>query len=131
MNSRLPLLLNLIFGFGLLSAVSAAPLAIAQTEIEYLLGYIEKSGCEFNRNGSWYDAKSARAHLGRKYEFLRARDQIKTAEDFIEKAATKSSISGRAYEVRCGGETAMSNPWLRDALAHYRANAGGELRGAP
>jgi hypothetical protein len=113
--------LGLLLGFALLPATRAAPPAIAQTEINYLLGFIETSGCEFYRNGSWYDSKKAQAHLRYKYQILAASDAIRTAEDFIEKAATKSSVSGRPYQVRCSGsEAAPSNQWLRDVLARYR-----------
>jgi len=114
---------------------SAAPPTVAQTEINYLLGFIERSGCEFYRNGSWYDSKRAQAHMRDKYEMLAATDRIDTAEDFIEKAATKSSLSGEPYQVRCGGGKAVrSNQWLRDALTRYRTlgaqNAPRVLRGA-
>ena len=112
-----------------MSVARAAPPAIAQTQINYLLRFIESSGCEFYRNGSWYDSKKAQTHLRHKYEMLAADDQINTAEDFIEKAATKSSLSGRAYQVRCrSGDAVPSNAWLRDVLARYRANA---ARAAP
>jgi hypothetical protein len=111
----------LLLGVAFVTVASAAPPAIAQTEINYLLGFVESSGCEFYRNGSWYDSKKAQAHLRDKYQILAAADQINTAEDFIEKAATKSSLSGRPYQVRCGGGEAMtSNQWLRGALARYR-----------
>jgi hypothetical protein len=118
-----------LLGLAFLTVASAAPPAIAETEINYLLGFIESSSCEFYRNGSWYDSKRAQAHLRDKYEMLAAAGQINTAEDFIEKAATKSSLSGRSYQVRCGGgEAVTSSQWLREALARYRAQA--EL-GAP
>src|SRR5579863_6847182 len=77
-------------------ARAAAPLA-AEVEIGYLLGLLEQSGCEFFRNGTWYDAERAQAHLRAKYAALAANNQIKTAEDFIEKAASNSSISGQPY----------------------------------
>jgi hypothetical protein len=51
-----------------------------------LLGFVANSGCEFFRNGSWYDGKKAEAHLRYKYETLATRDRINTAEDFIEEA---------------------------------------------
>ena len=61
---------------------------------------------------------AARAHLRYKYDALLKHDQIGTAEDFIDKAATKSSLSGLAYKVRCpGGPELSSGQWLRDALA--------------
>jgi hypothetical protein len=129
MSSRLPAVLGLMLGLALLPVARAAPPAIAQTEVNYLLGFVESSGCEFYRNGSWYDSKKAQAHLRYKYEMLAAGNQITTAEDFIEKAATKSSLSGRPYQVRCRGDDAVtSNQWLRDELARYRAHA---AQGAP
>lgn len=118
---RLPTVLGLLVALTLLPGARAAPPAVAQTEIDYLLGFIASSGCEFFRNGSWYDSKQAQAHLRYKYEMLAARDQINTAEDFIEKAATKSSLSGRPYELRCsGGESVAIHQWLVDVLARYR-----------
>src|SRR6266702_6846502 len=62
-------------------------------EIEYLLQHVGTSGCEFYRNGSWYDAVRAESHLRDKYKYLDARHQINSAEDFIDRAATKSSLS--------------------------------------
>jgi hypothetical protein len=103
----------------------AAPPVIAQTEINYLLGLIERSGCMFYRNGSWYDARQAQAHLRSKYDALAAMGRIVTGEDFIEQAATKSSLSGEAYAIRCNsGPAATTGQWLRDALARYRLAAG-------
>ena len=135
MNRQLVRVLGPLLGLALVTVASAAPPTIAQTEINFLLGFIESSGCEFYRNGSWYDSKRARAHLRNKYQLLAAADQITTAEDFIEKAATKSSLSGRSYQVRCGGgEAVTSNQWLRDVLARYRTygahDAPRVLRGA-
>jgi Family of unknown function (DUF5329) len=102
----------------------SAPPVLAQTEINYLLGSIERSGCMFYRNGSWYDAGQAQAHLRSKYDALAAMGRIVTAEDFIEHAATKSSLSGEAYAIRCNSAPAVTtNQWLRDALARYRLAA--------
>lgn len=98
----------------------------------HLLEFVGISACEFSRNGSWYDAKRAQAHLRSKYQWLVARDQIRTAEDFIEKAATSSSLSGRPYEVRCGvGEAVPSNRWLRDELTRHRTPGSGQTERAP
>ena len=123
MNSRLPTILGLLLlGLTLLPVAGAAPPTIAQTEINYLLGFIGSSGCEFYRNGSWYDSTKAEAHLRNKYKMLAAGDRINTAEEFIEKAATKSSLSGQPYEVRCSGrEMVTSTQWLREELAGYRS----------
>ena len=129
MNGRSSAVLGLVLGLALLPVARAAAPAIAQTEINYLLEFVGNSGCEFFRNGSWYDAKKAEAHLRYKYEMLAARDRINTAEEFIEQAATKSSLSGQPYQVRCGGlDAATSEQWLRAVLARYRAHA---AEGAP
>ncbi|MDP9064803.1 MAG: DUF5329 domain-containing protein, partial [Pseudomonadota bacterium] len=88
---------------------------------------VETSGCEFYRNGTWYDSKRASAHLEKKYDYLVSRDQIKSAEEFIAKAATSSSMSGQVYQIRCAGsEPQASGRWFTDALAAYRlANKAG------
>lgn len=105
-------------------ARTAAP-AVAQTEIDYLLGAVEHSGCRFYRNGNWYDGNQAQAHLRRKYDALMAMKRIASAEDFIELAASKSSLSGKAYAIMCdNGPAVPSAQWLREALVRYRREAG-------
>lgn len=113
----------LALGLCMASAPQAAPSASARQEIDYLLAYIGRSGCEFNRNGSWHDAKAAEDHVRTKYEFLLARDLVDTAEDFIDRAATKSSVFfGKPYVVKCPTDPPIgSNQWLNHALARYRA----------
>jgi hypothetical protein len=109
----------------LLPVARAAPPPAAQMEIDYLLAHVGASGCEFYRNGSWYDGPRAQAHLRVKYDYLAARNLVRSAEDFIDKAATKSSLSGQPYQIRCAGYAAVaSNQWLRDALARYRVQTG-------
>jgi len=131
MNRRLQIA-SLILALMLVPVARAAPPAMAQTEINHLLEFVGSSGCEFYRNGSWYDSKRAQAHLRSKYQWLAARDQINIAEDFIEKAATRSSLSGQPYEVRCGGgEAVTSNRWLHDELTRYRTPGSHQAEGAP
>jgi hypothetical protein len=102
-------------------ALAAEPSTQTGTEIKYLLDYLEQSGCQFNRNGSWYDGKAARKHLQDKADYLNGRKLIGTAEDFIEKGATESSVSGKAYQVKCGSDAAVpSAVWLSEELARYR-----------
>jgi hypothetical protein len=108
---------------GLLSAPAAraAPPASVQIEVNFLLGYLEGSRCEFYRNGTWHDSKAAQAHLRDKYKYLVANNRVNTTEQFIERAASESSITGQPYQVRCnGGATATSSQWLRDELARLR-----------
>ena len=116
--------LGLVFALSYWPVARAAPPAIAQTEINYLLGFIELSGCQFYRNGSWYDSHQAQAHLRSKYDALAATGRIETAEDFIEQAATSSSLSGKAYAIKCtSGPVVTTNQWLREVLARYRSSA--------
>jgi hypothetical protein len=120
-NVRAAWLVGLALVLSLATVARAEPPETTQIEINYLLAHIESSGCEFYRNGSWYDGKRAQAHLRDKYEYLVGKNRIGTAEDFIEQAATESSLSGRPYKIRCGGgEPVPSNQWLREALARYR-----------
>ncbi len=101
---------------------AAAPPPAAAREIEHLLSYVATSGCEFYRNGFWYTAKEGAAHLRTKYDYFAGNDQIRAAEDFIDFAASKSSISGLAYKVRCPDQPEVgSTMWLNAELARYRA----------
>jgi hypothetical protein len=110
-----------MLGLLLAPAARAAPPTGVQIEVNFLLGYVEGSGCEFFRNGTWHDSKAAQAHLRDKYKYLAARNLVDTAEQFIERAATESSLSGQAYEIRCnGGARLTSSQWLRDELARFR-----------
>jgi len=101
----------------------ADPPAIVQQETNYLLRYIGDSGCDFKRNGTWSNSKAAEAHVRGKYDFLVKLGRIDTTMDFIDKAATASSLSGQPYEVRCGVDLPIrSRPWLSNELARYRAS---------
>jgi len=143
MNKRWPTLLSLIPALALLllPVARAAPpgtphVETAQVEINYLLEPVGQSDCEFNRNGTWYGSKRAQEHLRYKYDWLVRHDRISTTEDFIDLAATKSSITGRPYQIRCkDGQVVTSDQWLRDALACFRTTgaqcAPRDVRGAP
>jgi hypothetical protein len=99
----------------------AAPPPAAAREIEGLIAALGASGCDFQRNGSWYPAKKAEQHLRRKYDYLRERDKVATAEQFIALAGTRSSMSGRAYSVRCPGKPVVdSAAWLQGRLRVLR-----------
>ena len=100
----------------------ANPSPTVLQEVQYLLGFIEQSGCEFNRNGSWTDAKAAVAHVKMKFDYLLQKDKIASAADFIEKAASESSLTGTPYQVKCGKAAAMlSRAWLTDELKKYQS----------
>ena len=102
-------------------AAEQAP-ARTQAEVRQLLDFVAASGCQFNRNGEWHDAKAARAHLERKYEYLRDRNMAPDAEAFIARAATESSFSGKPYQARCGNAQPIpSAQWLTTELKRLRA----------
>jgi len=105
------------------SLVTAAPLPPpARAEVDALLTRLQSSGCEFNRNGSWYSGTEAKAHLLKKLDYLEGKDLVKTAEQFIEQGASTSSMSGKPYLVRCAGKAPVeSGQWLKAELLQVRA----------
>jgi len=112
-------------------AHAAPPAPGVQAEIEALLGRLESSKCEFNRNGGWYNGADAKTHLHGKLESLERRTTLRSTEQFIELAATFSSSSGKPYEVKCGGGPSVpSAQWLTKELAILRA-AGQRPASAP
>lgn len=114
-------LLSLLLLGAAAMAARAEPPPQAQREIEQLIQALGASGCQFQRNGKWYPAADAQAHLRRKYDYLRKRDLVASAEQFIERAGTESSMSGKPYQVRCAGQTAVpSADWLGARLSAIR-----------
>jgi hypothetical protein len=105
-----------------LAVSSLAQAATAtRTEIDNLLARLQASGCQFNRNGSWYTGSEARDHLLRKLDYLEGKGSIQNTEQFIQLAASSSSSSGKAYLVRCGNDAAVpSQQWLTRELAILR-----------
>jgi len=98
----------------------ARPSPAATKEIGQLMDALSRSGCQFQRNGSWYDAAEARAHLQRKYDYLLKKDKVDTAEQFIQRAASESSMSGRAYRVKCQGKEQDASAWFGEQLNQLR-----------
>ncbi|WP_266159632.1 DUF5329 domain-containing protein [Dyella silvatica] len=98
----------------------AALNAQGQKEVTALLTFVGSSTCTFIRNGSDYDAKSAQDHLKTKLDYLQRKQLIDSAEDFIARAASTSSMSGKPYMVRCDGHELASADWLRQELQRMR-----------
>ena len=68
-------------------------------KIDHLISFVRNlRGAIFIRNGSEHTPNDAANHLQMKCEKAGAR--IKTAKAFVEKIATKSSISGDLYIIR-------------------------------
>lgn len=115
----------------LAATAAAAPTPQAKREIEGLIAGLGASGCGFERNGRWHDAKTAQAHLQRKYDYLRKRDLADTAELFIERAATASSMSGTPYRVRCGSVVEPSRRWFERRLRELRGDRSAQAAARP
>ena len=92
----------------------------ATQEIMGLLDFVEHSECQFVRNGSEYPGPRARAHLEKKLNYLEGKNMVNSAEDFIDLAATKSSMSERVYEVRCSEGVEPASTWLQRELQRQR-----------
>ena len=112
---------TLLLACALHGTATAAPDARAQAEIAHLLEYVAMPGCQFDRNGSWHAGSEARSHLQQKYDYLVKRKLVTDAESFIARAATESSMSGKAYQVKCGdGKPVASAVWLKEELVRFR-----------
>ncbi len=106
-------------------ALMASPLAASQrSEIDALMATLQTSACEFNRNDSWHNAVEAKTHLLRKLDYLEGKNAVQSTEQFIELAASKSSLSGQAYQVKCGSAAPVdSKSWLNTQLKLIRSTA--------
>jgi hypothetical protein len=121
------LLVLLMTTFAVAASFAASLSPVARAEIENLLGRLEISGCEFQRNGAWHSAADAKAHLRVKLNYLDERGMVSSAEQFIERAATQSSMTGGAYLVRCGNAAPVpSSTWLSSQLQLMRSAPAGK-----
>ena len=113
-----------LFGMLIFSvALAADPPPAVQSEVAHLFSYIDNSGCQFYRNGSWHDAHQARAHLELKYRYLCTKGQVSCAEDVIERAGSVSSMSGKPYQIKCGDAApVLSGDWLKAELQRLRSH---------
>ena len=113
---RIWILVLVLFSGSVTAGVSSS----TQLEIEHLLNFIRNSSCIIDRNGNTYAAVKAISHIEKKYAYFE--DEIETTEDFIELSASKSTMSGKYYMVRCGdGEQIRTRDWLLQELTGLRA----------
>ena len=110
------LLLLLILLAGPIATVRAD--TNAEAEIHALIQAVAESECEFNRNGSLHSAEAAATHLELKY--ARGKRYADSAEAFIERLASKSSWSGKPYQMICEGQTQPAGDWLTATLEDIR-----------
>jgi Family of unknown function (DUF5329) len=118
----LPFGMSSLLGLTLTTHADAQPRMTLQSEVNHLIAAIGQSGCIFFRNGNWHNAEEVQVHLRSKYDYLLSFGQVSTTEEFIDKAATQSSLSGQAYRVKCGdGMEMLSRDWMREQLKLLRA----------
>jgi hypothetical protein len=113
---------SVLLAMSFLSLVVILPAGSAtksEEEINHLIDYLAKSPCSFVRNGRSYSTTEAKAHLERKYAYVK--DKIRTTEDFIELVASRSSTTGQPYLVRCAPRPDQpSSDWFRTELLRFR-----------
>ena len=92
---------------------SAAILTAEKQKIEHLIKTVAASDVIFIRNGEEYGATEAAEHLYNKWQ--QAGDEIKTLDDFIEKIASRSSASGKSYQIKLKtGEIVPAKTWMKE-----------------
>lgn len=84
-------------------------------EIEQLLKTMESSDLVFIRNGQESTAAEAAAHLRKKWQ--NATPKIVSVDNFINKIASASSVTGKPYKVKLpDGTVVEAQEWLRRQL---------------
>ena len=92
-----------------------------QIEIDHLFARLQQSNCRFDRNGTWYGPDKAAQHINKKYQYLLKKKAIQSAENFIDRAASGSSDSGKPYWVKCADSAALkSADWFQSELEGFR-----------
>ena len=99
--------------------------AAEKQKIEALLKHVEGlKDAKFVRNDSEYDAKTAAKFLRGKWDSNESK--IKSAKDFIEKAASVSSTSGKPYLIRFkDGKDVKTGDYLSEQLKNLEKGEGG------
>jgi hypothetical protein len=90
-------------------------------KIEALIKHVaELKDAQFVRNDKEHDAKAAAEHLRKKWDY--AKKEIKTARDFVDKIASKSSTTGKPYLIRFkNGREVKAGEYLLERLKEIEA----------
>ena len=88
----------------------------ADARVEALIRSVEAlPDAQFVRNGSAHDPKKAAEHL--RLKLRESRGRCDSAEEFIRLCASRSSVSGKPYEIRFSdGTVQTSEAFLRARL---------------
>ena len=101
----------------------ATPSAAEDKLIDTLIQRVSRmSSMVFLRNGSEYNAADAAKHMQAKYDYFKK--ELATAEDFIERCASRSEMTGQAYRVKLAdGAVRDANEFLNSELRTLRQGA--------
>lgn len=104
-------------------AALAAPSAAEAQKIEHLIRSVEQlENAKFVRNGTGYDAGKAADHL--RLKLREAGSRVASAEDFIRLCGSRSSVSGKPYQILFNdGTRVTSEAFLRARLRELDAPA--------
>jgi hypothetical protein len=92
--------------FSLSIGYADAQEAQESVKIQYLISSIKDlKGAKFIRNGEEYDTDAATDHL--RLKLRSAGKHVKTADDFIRLCGSKSSVSGKPYQIRFSDGTTL------------------------
>ncbi|RTQ34671.1 hypothetical protein EJP69_09645 [Variovorax gossypii] len=121
-------LLALVLGASTLLA-HATPSDTEDKLIDTLIQRVSRmSSMIFLRNGSEYNAADAAKHMQAKYDYFKK--ELLTAEDFIERCASRSEMTGQAYKVKLtNGTVRDANEFLNGELRALRQAAGPKKAG--
>lgn len=93
-----------------------------EQKISFLIAVISKLDAKFVRNGSEYSPQDAADHL--KMKRKKAGNRIKTAREFIDGIASKSSQSGEKYTIKFkDGHVEDSGAYLLKQLVRLESKA--------
>ncbi len=103
----------------LVTAAYSAAFAIPPAEEARVVALLDALGkctdMQFIRNGSTYTATEAADHL--RLKFNKTKNRLQSAEQFIDKVASSSYISGKPYGVRTAkGKEEPANAFLHALL---------------
>ncbi|MBU2704923.1 DUF5329 family protein [Zooshikella marina] len=88
-------------------------------EINHLVDFVRNSACLMERNGAKHSATEAASHILKRYDYFR--DEINNTEDFIQMTASRSTITGKDYQVLCPNlEPMRAQDWLLAELNKFR-----------
>jgi Family of unknown function (DUF5329) len=93
-----------------------APPPHEQSRIEKLIKFVEsQKDMKFIRNGTEYSCADAAKFLRGKMDAMGG--EVTSAREFIERIASKSSMSGQPYQVKfADGKTMLASQFLSDEL---------------